>query len=103
VDAGANAFILLELSGLCRDAIMSVKITQDETMTISGSSNWEKRKSFLSEEDGTYIEWTTYFKPPDSSWRLKRDPFTRVASGEKSPGVMMRGLCVRFESRGRRL
>jgi wyosine [tRNA(Phe)-imidazoG37] synthetase (radical SAM superfamily) len=62
---------------------MSVKIKQDETMTISGSSNWEKRKSFLSEEDGTYIEWTTYFRPPDSSWRLKRESLYKGCFGRR--------------------
>jgi hypothetical protein len=62
---------------------MSVKIIQDETVTLSGSNNWEKRKCFLSEEDGTYIEWTTYFRPPGSSWRLKRESLYRGFFGQR--------------------
>ena len=59
-------------------------------MTLSGSSNWEKRECFLGEEGGTYMEWTTYFRPPGSSWRLTRESlFTGVSSGEGSPGVMV--------------
>jgi len=81
---------------------MSVKIIQDVIMTLSGSSNWEKRECFLGEEGGTYMEWTTYFRPPGSSWRLTRESvFTGVSSGEGSPGVMVRGLCMGFENHGR--
>jgi hypothetical protein len=53
--------------------IVSVRIIQDGTMELSGSGNWEKRKNFLSEEDGTYMVWAAYFRPPDSSWGLNRE------------------------------
>ena len=54
---------------------MSVKIIQDVIMTLSGSSKWEKRKCFLSEEGGTYMEWTTYFRPLVRRGDLRENPF----------------------------